>query len=219
MAAARGDEHVEQRRTKECEQRVGHWRRDADAGIADNRSEADAALTDASDDAHDAGIERELQDDARRARRGLAESPYVGQWCAVEEDAEEEEYHDDGTEVEGSSPESQVEDNKREPQQRHQPGEQTAVLQPLGGRHLVLRNRRRGMRVFRLVEERGRDSDDLVTSWMHQRVDDSNGDYHQHHYANIDGMQYGLRDWERVDDGTAGGRGKVRTRRGKLQRH
>ena len=64
VPAARRHEHVQDCRTEEGKQRIGLWRGDGHTGIADHFAQAYSRSTHSRDDAHDARIEGELQQDA-----------------------------------------------------------------------------------------------------------------------------------------------------------
>ena len=84
MAAATGHKHIEHCSAKEGEQGIGDGIADADASIGHDAAQADATDADACNDAHDAGIEGELQYDARCAASGFPEGTHVIDWSGMQ---------------------------------------------------------------------------------------------------------------------------------------
>lgn len=198
MAAAGRDEHIEDSSTEKSKQRIGGRCRDGDASIADDGTETDAAGADAGDDAHNASVERELENDARSARCRFAKGTDIGQGGAVEDDAQEEEKHDDGVEVERAAAQAQVNNEIGETEESDEPTEEMRTFEAVGrsGRKNGIGHSGRCV-----VGKEGWVDDEDITFGVHPSIDSSDGGNDGDDDGEIIGAEDGVRDrdWRRKD--------------------
>ena len=201
MTAATGYKHVEHCGTKEGKQRIGDGIADSDAGFGHDATQADAADADACNDAHDTGIEGELQDDAGCTGGRFSEGTHIVNRCGMQQESQREEYHDYSAKVQSGTAHAQMNHEIGHEHQRHEPREQSALLESLC-RSLGLSGGVGGDMII-VLQQRGVDGDGTFLG-VHQGVSDGDADDHKQHGHQIVPVEDGLCQWHRIGQRTIG---------------
>lgn len=200
LTATRGDEEVDDTGGQEGEHGEGHGVGNVDKEVGDDTSQTHAAGILNGHQTHDAGVERELEQDARSAAGGVADGVHILAQVAVGQDAQEQEdaVHDVQIEVEALLDE--VVHNIDEAHDAHDGPQDLAVLDLLsGGLDLVL--------AFFLVHQQvGINGDGVLPVGVHGVVDEGHGDQDDQAHNQVHGVENGLGGGgvELLDHGTGG---------------
>ena len=205
MATTRRYKHIQHGSTDKGQQRIGGRCGNGDAGIADDRAEADAAGTNAGDDTHDACIERELQDDARSTCGSLGKGAHVCQRGAMQQDTQKKEQHDNTTQVEGASTESQMNNQIGETYQRHNPCQHLGMLHALSRCNIGFVGFDNGHVLF--LQKGGVDCNHILLG-VHEGVGDHDGHNNQRNDDQVVGIEDGTRDRNRAGKNPIGSLGE-----------